>query len=407
MQRACYLAVGKLGRRPQRAIYALPNLHQVRSAFVCSHRNFNVALTLTEGTGSVTLQEALEMLYMEKRLPPRLSEFATMLLIQAIIRQAREAAHQSPLSLWSPSSAVQTRPRMSGDDETRRKSISASRWRNCACDCLDIVHWSANSKVAGRAGWEHPTILQLHLSRLILLAPMVHIQTLVAVSISRENGEHETGSTGRLAVARTQVLQWALHDQHKARLCLVHAGSLFWHLRRYSLDSVFEPFAIYMATLVVWAYSVSMDLLRHRRMPPARPPAVPETRADTSGAATDTLGSVAAECGKASPEAEDTPEPSFIQLDRPCDDELVQTYIRQGDKMSGYMLHVGDISDKGAPRKILREGIRLLLGARDGLSPEATDREGGNPEVQEPECAWGIERQHAEILARMADATIL
>jgi hypothetical protein len=63
--------------------------------------------------------------------------------------------------------------------------------------------------------------------------------------------------TAKYARARSHLFQWAIRDQFKARLAIVHAGAMFWHVRRYSTNSFAEPFAIYMSTLVIWAYSVS------------------------------------------------------------------------------------------------------------------------------------------------------
>ncbi len=41
---------------------------------------------------------------------------------------------------------------------------------------------------------------------------------------------------------------------------IVHAGALCWHIRRYSVDCVVEPYGIYLATLlVVWGYSVAVQ----------------------------------------------------------------------------------------------------------------------------------------------------
>lgn len=57
-------------------------------------------------------------------------------------------------------------------------------------------------------------------------------------------------------------------------------------------------------------------------------------------------------------------EPSLIYLDRPLDDELVQMYIRVGNKVSAKLKRVGDISGDGAPVKILKQGFHLLTGER-------------------------------------------
>lgn len=48
-------------------------------------------------------------------------------------------------------------------------------------------------------------------------------------------------------------------------------------------------------------------------------------------------------------EREEEPEPSFLHLDRPLDDELVQIFVRLGHKMSAYMSKVGNMRGRGAP----------------------------------------------------------
>ena len=47
---------------------------------------------------------------------------------------------------------------------------------------------------------------------------------------------------------------------HKARLSVVHAGALLWHMGRCLTGGFLEPFALHMATLVLWAYSASPQL---------------------------------------------------------------------------------------------------------------------------------------------------
>ncbi|RAL58440.1 hypothetical protein DID88_005145 [Monilinia fructigena] len=44
-----------------------------------------------------------------------------------------------------------------------------------ACDCLDILHWHANSVIGAASGMEHPTVLHLHLARVVLLTPFAKI----------------------------------------------------------------------------------------------------------------------------------------------------------------------------------------------------------------------------------------
>jgi hypothetical protein len=262
--------------------------------------------------------------------------------------------HPSPSS--TQKSASQTTP-------------TASRWRNSACDCLDVLHWPANSKAAQLSGSEHHTILHLHLARLIILTPTTHIQTFAAESARA--GQH-SGSQGsrRYATARQQVLQWVLRDRFKARLSIVHCGALYWHVRRYSCDSVLEPYAIYMATLVLWAFCVSMEI------------------SEVVEASTH--------------DSEHEPEPSFLHLDRPLDDELVQTFVRLGHKMSAFIAKVGNIQNKGAPAKIIQEGISLLT--RD--SQNSPTRDGGTVLSEEGLCyTWGIEDSFVRSLSRLFRTT--
>lgn len=185
------------------------------------------------------------------------------------------------------------------------------------------------------------------------------------------------------------MLQWAVRDQFKARLSVIHCGALIWHVRRYSRDSVVEPFAIYIATLVLWAFCVSVQFVGQGAF---ENDASAETPAAGSGS---------------TPHApdlteDDIPEPSFIHLDRPLDDELVQLFVQMGHKMSGYISRVGNIHDSGAPRKILLEGIRLLT--RD--TPTGSHSEDRVQQSGEKPCyTWGIEGSYIGSLGRLVRAT--
>lgn len=83
-------------------------------------------------------------------------------------------------------------------------SQTLSKWRNSACDCLDLLHWSANSKAALLSGLESHTILHLHLSRLILLTPTAHIQTFASDSSKRQGAGP---GNDRYIAARNMILQ--------------------------------------------------------------------------------------------------------------------------------------------------------------------------------------------------------
>jgi len=73
-------------------------------------------------------------------------------------------------------------------------------------------------------------------------------------------------------------------------------------------------------------------------------------------------------------------QPEFIHLDRPCDDEMVQHFVRNGHNMSGHMSNVGDICK--TPQKVLLEGAKLL---RTRLA------------------CWGVSREYYDILTKLAE----
>lgn len=329
------------------------------------------------------------MLYIEKRLPDSLSEFSTILIIHSIWRRTREVINQdrTQLANWIPSATIQTREvHQSASTETWPPSSSIlSKWRNSACDCLDILHWRANAKAATAGGLEHPTIMYLHLSRLILLTPVAQIQTLA--TNPRNKNTTNLAVNRKYTDASNHVLKWAMNDSFKARLAIIHAGALFWHIRRYSTRSFLEPFAIYMATLIIWAYSVSVQFARQQEEYQAAPsmegPLSPEAR------------TVAAACQQPATSTQDEElcsELPFFFIDRPCDDEMVQMYLRFGNKMSAHMARVGIITQVSASSKILQEGIRLLENAT-----------AGGQNVSEM-STWGAERTYMEVLVALARA---
>lgn len=305
------------------------------------------------------------MLYIEKKLPENPSEFSNILIIHGIWRRTKEVIvqHQTRLASWTPSAAIQIREaQQSPLAETWPPSDpTLSKWRNSACDCLDILHWRANSKAAGAGGLEHPTIMYLHLSRLILLTPVAQIQTLA--TNSSITGTSDIAFSRKYADASNCVLKWAMNDSFKARLAIIHAGSIFWHIRRYSRRSFLEPFAIYTATLVIWAYGISVQFAKQQEE--LQSGSSSEDQQPTTPVQDEELYS----------------ELNIIYIDRPCDDEMVQLYLRHGDKMSAHMARVGVITEASASSKILREGIRLL--------------ENGT---------WGVGGAYMEVLTALAQA---
>jgi hypothetical protein len=99
-------------------------------------------------------------------------------------------------------------------------------------------------------------------------------------------------------------------------------------------------------------------------------------------------------------DGDDDPEPRFLHLDRPIDDELVQTFVRAGHKMTAYMSQIGNVLDKGAPIKILREGASLLAKTVRIIDPR--DPGAGSQRASavhgETNYMWGIEHSYSAFL---------
>ncbi|KUL81692.1 hypothetical protein ZTR_09661 [Talaromyces verruculosus] len=301
---------------------------------------------------SISLLDALDLVYIEKRLPPQLSQFSQILLIHGIYRRTTEVANQSRMRLlsWSPTDSVQiSSPDQASNQQTWPPSNSIFvKWRNAACDALDVLHCAANSRAA-ESYREEPTIFYLHLARLILLAPFAHFQTLAQDPRLRARSELSvnTSHQDRFEHARSQVFQWAIRDQFKARLSVIHAGALLWHVRRFSTDSFIEPFG------------------------------EDDAGTDQSDA-----------------------EPRLIYLDRPLDDELVQMYIRMGDKVSAQLKGVGDITSDGAPVKILKQGFYLLAGEKYPGRNSASDAT-GKINIQ----TWHVQQIYAATIRCLIEAS--
>ncbi|XRM42073.1 hypothetical protein ABZX51_005309 [Aspergillus tubingensis] len=298
-----------------------------------------------------SLYDAVLVMYIEKELVPDLGEFSQLLLIHALYHRMWEVGDyfRRPLSFWNPTSKKQSRHSALPSGSVWLPGIpSYSKWRNSACDCLDILHWAAGSTVARSAGLEHPTILHLHLARIILLAPFREIRTLATSLAMEESHWHEREQ----ALEWHYILRWVKHDQYKARLAVVHAGALLRHARDFSSRSFHEPVAVFLATLVLWAYGACYPSLSD--MTSCR------------------------EAGHGMPE-----KPLFIHLDRPCDDELAQLFVREGHGMKAVLTGVGDICAPKGPAETLKAGCLILA----GLS------------------SWGISKRFTAILGKLSEIT--
>ncbi|CAK7216375.1 hypothetical protein SCUCBS95973_002791 [Sporothrix curviconia] len=358
-------------------------------------------------------------LFVEKHIKPDLGEFSRIILLHGVYQEIWQVKRyfDRPLSNWvlSGPAVPDDRPAQSTAQSAAvpvstadNPTSSYSSWRNAACDCVDVLHWGANGMIAQLSGSEHTTVFHLHFSRVVLLTPFDEIRTL-ARYLASLGGYHADSGLGPLPTrsqglaAERAVIEWAQQDEHKARLAVLHCGCFFWHIRRYSAMSFYEPVAVFMATLSIWAYSSyasqatnasrrlenpqgqgqtghehrgesrndngddygddygddnSNDNGNERRSGTASAGTSPrlahERRADNKGDSDDDDDS--------DDDSSDERVPSFIRLDRPNDDEMVQLFVRSGrpSVMRAYISGIGDICSPKAPVRILKEGGKIL-----------------------------------------------
>ncbi|KAF7115740.1 hypothetical protein CNMCM5793_003243 [Aspergillus hiratsukae] len=307
-------------------------------------------LDRTSGPRDISLYSAVLTIYIEKKLVPEIGEFSHVLLIHALYHRMWEVGDyfRRPLSFWNPTAKKQSLDTAIPSGSVWLPGIpSYSKWRNSACDCLDILHWTANSTIAKAAGLEHPTVLHLHAARIVLLAPFREIRSLAnSLAMGKIRwSEHQQ------ALEWHYILRWIKHDQYKARLAIIHAGTTLWHVRRYSTNAFHEPVAVYLSILTLWAYGschVQISEDPNSRYGPRHHP---------------------------------VREPTFIHLDRPCDDELVQLFVREGHVMRGNVTGVGDICAPHGPERILKVGCETLAGL----------------------TSWGVSKRFIAILTKLAE----
>jgi hypothetical protein len=281
-----------------------------------------------------------------------MGEFSRILCIHALIRRTWEVEtyFSSPLALWTPTAEKGTISALSSSSVWLPSITTYAKWRNSACDCLDMLHWHANSVIGAASGMEHPTVLHLHLARVILLTPFRQILRLAELmtgsssSILTSSSSPDAESESQI---RAHISRWVLEDQHKARLAMIHAGVLFWHVRRYSADAFYEPSSVYISTLALWAYGTFAP---HTTSPPAIaiPPRIQANPGDPPSPSSDT----------------ESLFPTSMQLDRPADDELVQLFVKRGASMKANITGVGNLCSAKGPVRVLSEGRNLLAGLK-------------------------------------------
>lgn len=301
-----------------------------------------------------SLNEALQELYIDKRLPRERGEFARILLIHGLFHRMWDVENyfSDPLSHWQPSAGRHSSAELLPTAPIFLPTVQTfAKWQNSACDCLDVLHWEANATIGQSRGLEHPTVLHLHFARIVLLTPYSEIVSLARLM----TGNSSSPASSEKILSKKQLIQkWAIQHQYKARLAIIHAGVTFWHVRRYTIDAFYEGPAVALAALVLWAFgtftskkalgsrsasaapnSEQRNQLQQQQQPPQE----------------DSDQSEEAMC-------------AIILLDRPTDDELVQQFIRNGHSMQAHLTGVGDLYSPKGPERALSQGCRLLSSLR-------------------------------------------
>ncbi|TIA07829.1 hypothetical protein D6C80_09567 [Aureobasidium pullulans] len=292
------------------------------------------------------LLTALDTLYMSKIVPASFGEFSRVLLIYGLYRRLWEVEsyYSQVLSHWRPGNqqgpgagCLPSRPIWPPS------LVVFKQWQNLTCDSLDVLHWTANATIGEASGFEHTTVLHLHLARVTLLTPIREIANLARYLA----GEKGSKTESEITADRQAVQRWAFQHQYKARLASIHAGVVFWHVRRFSANAFYEPTAVAHAALVLWAFSAFSS----KTAAPVDSSSTRESYSTSRGAT--------APAENDSSDSESSSD-TIILLDRPADDEIVQEFVTNGPRMRANMTGVGDLYGEKGPERVLREGSKIL-----------------------------------------------
>jgi hypothetical protein len=91
-------------------------------------------------------------------------------------------------------------------------NLADSNWRNAALDCVDTLHWAANATIASLLGAEHPTVLHLHFSRVVLLVPRDMLITLARYLEAPESVRKIAANQQKALQAEREISEWAQQD---------------------------------------------------------------------------------------------------------------------------------------------------------------------------------------------------
>ncbi|KAI0007892.1 hypothetical protein F4779DRAFT_642497 [Xylariaceae sp. FL0662B] len=373
-----------------------------------------------EDSSRLTVREAARSLSTNLLLPGPVTSLGVSVLIHILIRRIWDASwyeDDSGRQSFPSGQSTPGDPQSAAHDSSPRYLATVpeyAQWRNRTCDSLDVLHWDALSTSARAGGREDPVFLQLHLARLVILTP---VRELFGY-LSTYKGLTGPSSCPLLPSdlydippcgqhCRQTISTWANRDRYKARLAVIHAGAIYWHVRRFSSDSFLQPLAVYLAAVTLWAFGRFSRLSWSLSQPPQAmegeiskevPNLSHATLTGRSGMPSDNAlkgftdiqsekrpSSLTSSADRGNITSSSTPAqqspisinypssattarrfqyrqrmPSHIQLDRPVDDELVQHFIRSGETMTLILEGVSDLCSDSGAEQVLREGVIVL-----------------------------------------------
>jgi hypothetical protein len=251
----------------------------------------------------LTLLSVLQSLQDQKGIDNTMGEFSRIILLHGFYHQSWETNKQTPMY---------------------------AHWRESICESLEVLQWSANSVVNAASGMEHATMLHLHVARIVLFAPFQKLCDL-AYGMTKEDSSM---SNAQMSELRMAIGRWVVEDGCKARLAALHAGALFRHLQNFHTGSFYEPSAVLLATLTLWAYA-----------------AFTKTTASSQGGSGQGLQR----------RYSDTQAHAVsITLDRPVEADLARWFVRNGRDMAPTLRGVGSLVGAGGAERVLLEGSKLV-----------------------------------------------
>lgn len=187
--------------------------------------------TANADTGNPSLSEATSELFQAKSVRPNLGEFSHCIILHEVYNEIAKITtyHSRQLASWTPTSESRSvfpvSESKSSNQGVRKLTVlghsiqhsnAISDWRNAALDCVDVLHWAANAKIASLSGAEHPMVLHLHYSRIVLLVPRVALMTIAesVLPVSSDNGADVRHSHSQKAMEAAEHLirEWTQRD---------------------------------------------------------------------------------------------------------------------------------------------------------------------------------------------------